>query len=148
MIVESTSPVGTTERVAQIIADLRPDLVVPCDGATEEADIALAYCPERVLPGRIVNELVHNDRVIGGVATRLADAPLAPPGAACEIDVVVRPGTGGFRRPTECRLALVATDPSLPHSAPDAEVVRRADRIEQVAPADLAALSRILDEAG
>jgi UDP-N-acetyl-D-mannosaminuronic acid dehydrogenase len=72
VIVESTSPVGTTERVAEIIAGLRPDLVVPRDGGKEEADIALAYCPERVLPGRIVNELVHNDRVIGGVTPACA----------------------------------------------------------------------------
>lgn len=73
VIIESTSPVGTTERVAQIIADARPDLVVPRDGSTAEADIALAYCPERVLPGRIVNELVHNDRVIGGVTPACAE---------------------------------------------------------------------------
>ncbi|RNJ62875.1 MAG: UDP-N-acetyl-D-mannosamine dehydrogenase [Porphyrobacter sp. IPPAS B-1204] len=73
VIVESTSPVGTTERVAAIIAELRPDLVVPKDGGIEEADIALAYCPERVLPGRIVNELVHNDRVIGGVTPACAE---------------------------------------------------------------------------
>jgi UDP-N-acetyl-D-mannosaminuronic acid dehydrogenase len=73
VIVESTSPVGTTERVAAIIAELRPDLVVPRDGGEEEADIALAYCPERVLPGRIVNELVHNDRVIGGVTAACAE---------------------------------------------------------------------------
>jgi UDP-N-acetyl-D-mannosaminuronic acid dehydrogenase len=73
VIVESTSPVGTTERVAAIIAELRPDLVVPRDGSDEEADIALAYCPERVLPGRIVNELVHNDRVIGGVTAACAE---------------------------------------------------------------------------
>ncbi len=73
VIVESTSPVGTTERVAQIISELRPDLVVPRDGGDEEADIALAYCPERVLPGRIVNELVHNDRVIGGVTPACAE---------------------------------------------------------------------------
>lgn len=73
VIVESTSPVGTTERVAQIIAELRPDLVVPRDGGEDEADIALAYCPERVLPGRIVNELVHNDRVIGGVTPACAE---------------------------------------------------------------------------
>lgn len=72
VIVESTSPVGTTERVAQIIAEMRPDLVVPHDGATEECDIALAYCPERVLPGKIVTELVHNDRVIGGVTPACA----------------------------------------------------------------------------
>jgi UDP-N-acetyl-D-mannosaminuronic acid dehydrogenase len=73
VIVESTSPVGTTERVAAIIAELRPDLVVPKDGGVEDADIALAYCPERVLPGRIVNELVHNDRVIGGVTPACAE---------------------------------------------------------------------------
>ena len=73
VIVESTSPVGTTERVTDIIADARPDLVVPRDGSNEEADIALAYCPERVLPGRIVNELVHNDRVIGGVTSACAE---------------------------------------------------------------------------
>jgi len=73
VIIESTSPVGTTERVAAIIAEARPDLVVPRDGITEDADIALAYCPERVLPGRIVNELVHNDRVIGGVTAACAE---------------------------------------------------------------------------
>ena len=73
VIVESTSPVGTTERVAEIITELRPDIVVPRDGSTEEADIALAYCPERVLPGRIVNELVNNDRVIGGVTAACAE---------------------------------------------------------------------------
>jgi len=73
VIVESTSPVGTTERVAAIIAEMRPDLVVPRDGFTGAADIALAYCPERVLPGQIVNELVHNDRVIGGVTPACAE---------------------------------------------------------------------------
>jgi len=73
VIVESTSPVGTTERVAAIIAEARPDLVVPRDGMADEADIALAYCPERVLPGRIVSELVHNDRVIGGVTPACAE---------------------------------------------------------------------------
>lgn len=73
IIVESTSPVGTTERVADIIATLRPDIVVPRDGFCDDADIALAYCPERVLPGRIVNELVHNDRVIGGVTAACSE---------------------------------------------------------------------------
>lgn len=67
VIVESTSPVGTTERVAQVIAEARPDLAVPVYGEQRGGDIALAYCPERVLPGRIVRELVKNDRVIGGV---------------------------------------------------------------------------------
>lgn len=67
VIVESTSPVGTTERVAQIIAAARPDLTVPVYGEQTGGDIALAYCPERVLPGKIMRELVENDRVIGGV---------------------------------------------------------------------------------
>src|SRR3546814_5924742 len=56
VILESTSPVGTTEKVAALLAELRPDLKVPgaCAGA---ADIFVAYCPERVLPGRILVEL-------------------------------------------------------------------------------------------
>jgi len=72
VIVESTSPVGTTERVAQIIAEMRPDLTIPVYGEQTCGDIALAYCPERVLPGRIVRELVENDRVIGGITPECA----------------------------------------------------------------------------
>ena len=71
VILESTSPVGTTEQVRDLLAKLRPDLRVP--GRTgEQADIAIAYCPERVLPGRILHELIANDRVIGGVTPRCA----------------------------------------------------------------------------
>ena len=73
VIVESTSPVGTTERVAEIIAGLRPDLTLPKFGEDGPADIALAYCPERVLPGKIIAELVSNDRVIGGITRACAD---------------------------------------------------------------------------
>lgn len=71
VILESTSPVGTTEKVAELLARLRPDLKVPghCAGS---ADIAIAYCPERVLPGRILVELIENDRVIGGITPRCA----------------------------------------------------------------------------
>lgn len=71
VILESTSPVGTTEKVAALLAELRPDLKVPghCAGA---ADIFVAYCPERVLPGRILVELVDNDRCIGGITPRCA----------------------------------------------------------------------------
>lgn len=72
IIVESTSPVGTMDRVAEIIACVRPDLAVPGRGAEAEADIALAYCPERVLPGRLLSELVSNDRVIGGITPACA----------------------------------------------------------------------------
>ena len=57
-VIESTSPVGTTERMARIIFAERPEL---------EGRIYIAYCPERVLPGDVIYELVHNDRVIGGI---------------------------------------------------------------------------------
>lgn len=71
MILESTSPVGTTHRVRDLIAQLRPDLKVP--GMTAETpDISIAYCPERVLPGRILEELTNNDRCIGGITPRCA----------------------------------------------------------------------------
>ncbi len=71
IILESTSPVGTTERLCAAIAEARSDLKVPghCDGP---ADIFVAYCPERVLPGRILAELVANDRCIGGITPRCA----------------------------------------------------------------------------
>lgn len=71
VILESTSPVGTTEQVCEVLARLRPDLRIP--GQTSEtSDIFVAYCPERVLPGRILIELVNNDRCIGGVTPRCA----------------------------------------------------------------------------
>lgn len=57
-IIESTSPVGTTEKMMELIFSVRPEL---------KDKIYLAYCPERVLPGNVMYELVHNDRVIGGV---------------------------------------------------------------------------------
>lgn len=68
VILESTSPVGATEKMAGWIAAARPDLHLPTLGdADGEADIAIAYCPERVLPGNVLVELVRNDRVIGGL---------------------------------------------------------------------------------
>lgn len=71
IILESTSPVGTTEQVRDLLAQLRPDLKIP--GKTgDQADVAIAYCPERVLPGRILVELIDNDRVIGGITPRCA----------------------------------------------------------------------------
>ncbi len=57
-IIESTSPVGTTEKMAELIFTERPEL---------KGKIYIAYCPERVLPGNVLHELVHNDRVIGGI---------------------------------------------------------------------------------
>lgn len=71
VIVESTCPVGTTEKVCELIRQDRPDLRVP--GAGEPfPDISVAYCPERVLPGRILIELVTNDRCIGGMTEQCA----------------------------------------------------------------------------
>ncbi|KHN55849.1 UDP-N-acetyl-D-mannosamine dehydrogenase [Pectobacterium fontis] len=66
VILESTSPVGATEQMAAWLADLRRDLTFP-QQVGETADINIAYCPERVLPGQVVVELVKNDRVIGGM---------------------------------------------------------------------------------
>jgi UDP-N-acetyl-D-mannosaminuronic acid dehydrogenase len=76
VILESTSPVGTTSQLRDMIAAKRPDLAVP--GLTSGTpDIAIAYCPERVLPGRILEELTHNDRSIGGITPRCARKALA-----------------------------------------------------------------------
>lgn len=76
VILESTSPVGTTEKLRDLIAELRPDLKIP--GISRETpDISIAYCPERVLPGKILEELTNNDRSIGGITPRCARKALA-----------------------------------------------------------------------
>ena len=64
-IIESTSPVGTTEKMAELIFSVRPEL---------KGRIHIAYCPERVLPGNVIFELVNNDRVIGGIDDTSANA--------------------------------------------------------------------------
>lgn len=69
VILESTAPVGTTEKLAEWLARARPDLSFP-QHAGEDADVQLAYCPERVLPGHVLRELVENDRIIGGMTQR------------------------------------------------------------------------------
>lgn len=71
VILESTSPVGTTEKLAGWLASARPDLKFPT-GSEPASDIHLAYCPERVLPGSIVSELFRNDRIVGGLSSRCA----------------------------------------------------------------------------
>lgn len=68
IIIESTSPVGTTEKIAELIYEERPEL---------KNKIFLAYCPERVLPGNVMYELVHNDRVIGGIDEKSTEKALA-----------------------------------------------------------------------
>ena len=74
VILESTSPVGTTEKMLEWMREERSDLSFPefgCDRV--KADIAVTHCPERVLPGQVVRELVENDRIIGGVTSRCVE---------------------------------------------------------------------------
>ena len=66
VILESTSPVGATEAMADWLAEARTDLSFP-QKAGESSDIRIAHCPERVLPGKVMQELITNDRVIGGM---------------------------------------------------------------------------------
>lgn len=73
VIIESTCPVQTTEKMVQILSKLRPELSFPQRNSTSSCDVHVAYCPERVLPGRILTELVKNDRVIGGLSPSCAE---------------------------------------------------------------------------
>jgi UDP-N-acetyl-D-mannosaminuronic acid dehydrogenase len=72
VVLESTSPVGMTEQIRDWIGQQRPDLVSP-QADKDEADIHIAHCPERVLPGSVLRELVDNDRIIGGISVRCAE---------------------------------------------------------------------------
>ena len=72
IIIESTSPVGTSKKMSRILKKLRPELSFPHEDLNE-IDINIAYCPERVIPGNTLNELVSNDRVIGGITDECAD---------------------------------------------------------------------------
>lgn len=76
VVLESTSPVGATEQMAAWLAEARPDLTFP-QQAGEDADIQVAHCPERVLPGHVVRELVSNDRVIGGMTQKASQMAVA-----------------------------------------------------------------------
>ena len=73
VILESTSPVGATEKMMGWMRALRPDLSFPVFGEEGSYDISVAHCPERVLPGHVVRELVENDRIIGGVTKQCAE---------------------------------------------------------------------------
>ncbi|NIJ63636.1 UDP-N-acetyl-D-mannosaminuronic acid dehydrogenase [Sphingomonas leidyi] len=76
VILESTSPVGATEAMAEWLAAARPDLTFPASRGAD-SDIRIAHCPERVLPGNVLRELVQNDRVIGGLTARCSEAAVA-----------------------------------------------------------------------
>ncbi|NVM93926.1 UDP-N-acetyl-D-mannosamine dehydrogenase [Arthrobacter wenxiniae] len=75
VILESTSPPQTTAHMAQVILDRRPDLSL--DGSEDRPVILFAHCPERVLPGRVMIELVTNDRIVGGLNPGAAAAATA-----------------------------------------------------------------------
>jgi UDP-N-acetyl-D-mannosaminuronic acid dehydrogenase len=76
VILESTSPVGTTAALARQLAEARPDLTFP-HTAGEASAIRIAFCPERVLPGRALHELIAGDRIIGGMTPRCSAAATA-----------------------------------------------------------------------
>lgn len=76
IILESTSPVGATEQMAEWLAAARPDLSFP-QHQGDSSDIRIAHCPERVLPGHVLRELVENDRVVGGITPACSAAAVA-----------------------------------------------------------------------
>ncbi len=69
VVLESTSPVGTTRKMTALLAELRPDLRFPHVHG-EQADVLVAYSPERVLPGKVLTELINNDRSVGGLSKK------------------------------------------------------------------------------
>jgi UDP-N-acetyl-D-mannosaminuronic acid dehydrogenase len=75
VILESTSPVGTTEKLCDWLSIARPDLRFPNHGET--VDVHVVYCPERVLPGHVLHELVYNDRIIGGMTGKCSEMAVA-----------------------------------------------------------------------
>jgi UDP-N-acetyl-D-mannosaminuronic acid dehydrogenase len=76
VILESTSPVGATQAMTEQLRCARPDLMFPLYQESAESDVRVAHCPERVMPGQMVRELVSNDRIIGGMTDECALAAL------------------------------------------------------------------------
>lgn len=76
VILESTSPVGATEQMSAWLAAERPDLSFPQQKG-EDSDIRIAHCPERVLPGQVMRELIENDRIIGGMTSKCSEQAVA-----------------------------------------------------------------------
>ena len=87
VVLESTSPPGTTLLVSERLAELRPDLVLPHQGPAP--DVFVAHCPERVLPGRIMTEMVLNDRVVGGISPACGDVAASLYRVFCEGQILV-----------------------------------------------------------
>lgn len=85
VVLESTSPPGTTENMANYILELRPDLSLD---EVEENAIFVAHCPERVLPGRVMEEMENNDRVIGGLTPRGTQLAVELYGTFCTAELL------------------------------------------------------------
>ena len=80
VLLESTSPVGTTEQLAQVIEE---------ESGLNRDQLHIAYCPERVLPGRILRELISNDRVIGGLTPSASEAGLSFYSTFCQSELLI-----------------------------------------------------------
>jgi UDP-N-acetyl-D-mannosaminuronic acid dehydrogenase len=91
VILESTSPPGTTRTISEWLAEQRPDLRFPHDHAVP--DVHVAHCPERVLPGRIMIEMVTNDRVVGGLTPACAERAAAIYRLFCEGEILLTDAT-------------------------------------------------------
>ncbi len=87
IILESTSPPGTTQLMGEYVLELRPDLSLDGDGG--KPAIHVAHCPERVLPGRIMIELVTNDRIVGGLTPHAAELARALYAVFCQGEILV-----------------------------------------------------------
>lgn len=88
VILESTSPPGTTRKVSEWIAAVRPDLKMPHE-APDTPDVFVAHCPERVLPGRIMIELVTNDRLVGGLTPECSRRAAEVYRLFCQGDIIL-----------------------------------------------------------
>jgi UDP-N-acetyl-D-mannosaminuronic acid dehydrogenase len=87
VILESTSPPGTTLAISQWLSDLRPDLRFP--DRHSDPQVHVAHCPERVLPGRIMIEMITNDRVVGGLTPACAERAADIYRLFCEGEIVL-----------------------------------------------------------
>lgn len=87
VILESTSPPGATRHLGEVLMSLRPDLSL--DGAMGRPAILLAHCPERVLPGKVMIELVTNDRIVGGVTRQAAELAKELYAVFCQGEILV-----------------------------------------------------------
>ena len=118
VVLESTCPVGATEQLAKWLAEARPDLTFPQTHG-DDSDIRIAHCPERVLPGKIMQELISNDRLIGGLTQRCSQMAVNLYKSFVEGDCVVTSARAAeLSKLTENRFRDVnMASPSIPGSS-------------------------------